>query len=140
MPSYIASYVHNDGKLGVLLELQCNDDFSMRTNEFRELARNLTMHIAACNPTWVSSTDVPLEEWEAELSRARPALSGLDTLERQRRLLQLRTQYERGYCLLNQPYVKDDSKSVEALITEVGSKLHDRVIVVRFTRYAATKT
>ena len=140
MPSYIASYVHNDGKLGVLLELHCKGSFSVRTDEFRELARNLTMHIAACNPTCVSSKDVPLDEWEAELTRARPALSGLDTPERQQRLVQLREQYERGYCLLKQPYVKDDLKSVEALIVEVSDKLHDRVSVVRFTRYAATDT
>jgi elongation factor Ts len=140
MPQYIASYVHGEGKVGVLVQLSCNDSFSVRTEEFKNLAHDLTLQIAASKPLSVSSSDLAPEHWERELSILNERLAGFDTAERQRRLKQMREQFEREWCLLKQPYIKDQTVSVEALLSQVGQKLRDRISVVRFVRYEATET
>jgi elongation factor Ts len=139
MPQYISSYVHGDGRVGVLVQLQCRDHPSMRTEEFKELARNLALQIAASRPLSLSPDDLPAEHWQTELHILNQRLSGLDAADREKCLNEMRHRFERDHCLLSQPFIKDDSITVEALIGRVSALLRDSIYVVRFVRYDASE-
>jgi len=139
MPQYISSYVHGDGKVGVLLQLKCRDSFAIRTDELKELAHNLALQIAATTPLSVSPEDLSSAHWEAELHFLKEKLRDLDTLGRQKRLKQMRDRFERDHCLVKQTYIKDDTLTVEALISVVSAKLRDQITIVKFVRYDATE-
>ncbi len=133
----VSAYVHAGGRIGVLVELNCETDFVARTDEFQELARNIAMHIAAEQPRYVSAEDVPEEEAEKEkeIYRAlaekegRPA-NVLDKIVEGRM-----KKYCQEVCLLEQPYVRDDQKTVGELLQEARAKLGENIVIRRFVRY-----
>jgi elongation factor Ts len=135
MFGYIASYVHNEGQIGVLVELSCKDSFTARTAEFRTLARDIAMHIAASKPISLEPSDLDPLLWDAEVAKMRPALAKLEVSERQRRLIDAREQYERNFCLVKQPFVKDDKQTIEELIAGANAQFRESIRVVRFVRY-----
>lgn len=112
---FIESYVHN-GKIGVLIELECRDDFTTRTDEFRDLCRDLAMQIAAFDPISISPE---------EFANVVPLNGGASY------------ELKEDAFLLKEPFVKDASKSVEQVIEEVGAELGESIRVVRFIRYVA---
>ena len=133
----VASYVHAGGRIGVLVEVNCETDFVARTDEFRQLALNLAMHIAAENPRYLRPEDVPAEviEKEKEVYRALAQKEGrpenvLDRIVEGR----LRKFYGE-VCLLQQPYVRDDQITVEGVVKEAIAKLGENIAVRRFTRF-----
>jgi len=133
----IGSYVHFNGKIAVLVELNCETDFVARTEDFGQLAKDLSLHIASANPIAVSSDAVPADvlERETAIFRAQAAESGKPPQVQEKMVEgKLRKFFEEG-VLLDQPFVKDDSQKVGDLVKAVSGKLGERVVVRRFVRY-----
>lgn len=130
----IISYIHGDGRIGVLLELACETDFVARNEEFRELARELAMQVAAMKPQVVRPEDLPEQvvEAEREIYAAQFADKPQNVLER---IVdgKLEKFYER-VCLLNQPYMRDDSRTVDEVVKDAVAKLGENIEVRRFVR------
>ena len=133
----IASYIHADGRIGVLVEVNCETDFVARTDEFRELARNLAMHVAAEQPRWVQPEEVP----EAVLAQEQEVYRSLAQREgKPEHLLDKIVEgrlkkYFSEVCLLEQAYVRDDQKTVREVVKEAMAHLGENVVVRRFVRY-----
>jgi elongation factor Ts len=134
----VTSYVHHGGNLGVLLELNCSTDFVARSEEFRELARDLAMQIAATNPQYIASTDIPQDV----LDRARQ--EALGDPEVQKRPEHLREQIVAGkvkkqldtQVLLEQPWIRDEKIKIGTLVDDVIRKTGENIVVRRFARFA----
>ncbi len=134
----VGSYIHHNGKIGVLVELNCETDFVARTAAFQELARNLAIHVAMANPTYVRREDVPAEvvEAEREALRAQAREEG-----KPEAIIEKMTEGRLGkfyaeLCLLEQPYIKDDKKTVEQLIKESIATIGENIQIGRFSRIA----
>lgn len=139
----ITAYIHPGERIGVLLELNCETDFVARTDEFRNLAKELSMQIAACDPKWISPEDVPKEviEREKEIYR-KQLLQDEKNKNKPESVLEkiiegkLAKFYEET-CLLEQPYIRDPQgkQKVKDLILQTMSKLQENITVRRFVRY-----
>jgi len=135
---YVGSYVHSNGKIGVLVELNCETDFVARNDEFRELARNLSMQVAATNPLSVRREEIPEEAVEKERAiyaeMAKDQGKPDDIIDR---IVdgKMKKFYQEN-CLLEQQYVKDTDLTVEQLVKEFSGKIGERVTVKRFARFA----
>jgi elongation factor Ts len=132
----VEAYVHAGGKLGVLLELNCETDFVARTDDFRELAHDLAMQVAATNPRYLTPEDVPPEVLERERQRQREELREEKPEEVIERIMEgkLRKYYQE-VCLLEQPFIKDEGLTVRDLITSKIAKLGENIKVRRFARF-----
>lgn len=133
----ITSYVHHNGRVGVLLEMGCQSDFVARNSEFQDLSRDIAMHIAALRPRWISAEEVSGEaaEKEKEILTEEARHEGKpDAIIEKMVEGRMRKFYEQ-YCLLEQPYVKDDSKTVKDYIKEVIARLGENITVERFVRF-----
>ena len=133
----VVSYIHPGGKIGVLVEVNCETDFVARTDEFQQLVNEIAMQIAATNPQYIAPEDVPEEvlEAEREILRAQAEKEGkpphiVEKIVEGR----LRKFYEER-CLLHQPYIRDDSKNVETLLREAVGRLGERIVIRRFARF-----
>src|SRR5690242_17018556 len=134
----VTSYIHHGGNLGVLLELNCSTDFVARSDDFKQLARELVMQVAGTNPKYVSFADVPQEV----LTQMRETFA--NDPEVLKRPADKREQIVEGkikkqlsaQVLLEQPWVKDDKIQVSKLVDDVIRKTGENIVVRRFTRYA----
>ena len=133
----VSSYVHSGSKLGVLLEVNCETDFVARTSEFSQLAKELTMQIAAMDPLWIKPEDVPKEVIEKEKEIYKKQAQELGKPEKVvEKIVQGRLQkYFTQVCLLEQPYIKDPKLKVKDLLAESVAKLGENIRVGRFTRF-----
>lgn len=133
----VESYIHMGGKIGVLVEINCETDFVAKNDAFKELVNNIAMHIAASNPKYLSREDIPEDVIEQEKEVLRTQALNNDKPEHvvdqivEGRLEKFFTQN----CLLEQPYVRDEDKTVEELITEKIAELGENINIRRFTRY-----
>ncbi len=133
----ITSYIHLNGKVGVLLEINCETDFVAKTPEFNELAKNITLQIAAANPKYVSREEVPEEviskEKEIYFSQAENLNKPVKVLENiaEGKL----NKFFKETCLLEQEYIRDPEKTTHQLILETIAKLKENIVVKRFVRY-----
>jgi elongation factor Ts len=135
----VEAYIHMQGRLGVLLEINCETDFVAKTDEFRGLARDVAMHIAALDPRWISSEEVPDDVLESErkiyAEQAR-AQNKPDSVVDKIVEGKLKAFFGApGGVLLEQSFVKEDSKTVGELVSEVAAKLGEKVAVRRFARF-----
>ena len=133
----VGSYIHLNGKLGVLVEVNCESDFVARNEEFKELVKNIAMHIAAFNPKYISSEDVTPEimEQEKEIIREqfKDSKKPPEIIEK---IVQGKLdKFYEEVCLLEQPYVKDDKVSVKQLISSYIAKFGENIRIKRFARY-----
>ncbi len=131
----VESYIHGGGRIGVLVELNCETDFVARTDDFKNLARELALHIAASNPLYVSIRDVPAEviEKEKEIYRADVAGKPDDIVEK---MLSGRIQkFYEEVCLLEQPFVKDPNIKIQEVIAQAVAKMGENVQLRRFARF-----
>lgn len=133
----VDSYIHIGGRVGVLLEVNCETDFVANGDMFRTLVHDIALQIAAANPQYVSKEEVPEEVLEKEKSilRAQALEEGkpekiVDKMVEGR----IKTFYEDN-CLLNQKYVKDPSKTIEQVIIEATAQIGEKISVRRFVRY-----
>lgn len=137
----VHSYIHLDGKLGVLVEVNCESDFVARNDEFKELVKNIAMQIAAANPRFVSPEEIPAAELEEEKEIIRAQLQDMkkppEIIEK---IVEgkLKKFYEE-VCLLHQPYIKDDKITVQQLIASHIAKIGENIRVRRFARFELGK-
>jgi elongation factor Ts len=133
----IGSYIHFGGKVGVMVELNCETDFVAKTDDFTGLAKDLAMHVAAANPVAVSPEDIPAEMVEREKAVFLEQVKNEGKPEHIAEKIvegKLRKYFEEN-SLLKQSFVKDPDKSVEQLITEVSAKTGEKIEVARFARF-----
>ncbi|MGB9607528.1 MAG: translation elongation factor Ts [bacterium] len=133
----IVSYIHHSGKVGVLLELNCETDFVARTEEFKRLAHDLAMQVAAMAPTYISREDVPEEvlEQEKEVLRKWAESQGRPPKAVEKMVEGKLENFFATVCLLEQPFIKDEEKKVKDVIAEAMGKIGEKIAVARFTRY-----
>src|SRR5213080_1999555 len=131
----VASYIHLQGKVGVLVEVNCETDFVARNENFREVVKDITLHIAAAHPLYVSRADVPgsLIEAEREIYKAqvkdKPAHVADKIIE---------GKLEKFYgtvCLLEQAFIKNPDQTIEDLVKSKIAELGENIVIRRFTRY-----
>lgn len=134
----IEAYVHTGSKLGVLVELNCETDFVANTDEFRALARNIALHVAATNPLAVSRKEIPEDviEKEKEIYKGQLETSGKQKPPEviEKILTGKLDKFFAENCLLEQAYVKDPDKTVGDLVTETAAKLGENIQLRRFSR------
>lgn len=133
----VEAYIHAGGRLGALVEINCETDFVARTEEFQGLAHDLAMQVVASNPHYLRPEDIPPEVIE---EKKRLFLSELEGQNKPEHLLEriVEGKLERYYdqvCLLRQPFIKDEGLTVEEVITEGIAKLGENIVVRRFVRY-----
>ena len=133
----IGSYIHLNGKIGVLLEVNCESDFVARNDEFKELVKNIAMHIAASDPKYVSSEDIPPEVSNQEKEIIREQFKdSKKPPEIVDKIVQGKLgKFYEEVCLLNQPYVKNDKVSIEQLVASHIAKFGENIRINRFARY-----
>jgi elongation factor Ts len=132
----ITSYIHTGGKIGVLVELNCETDFVARTDEFKELGHDLAMHIAWSNPSYVRREEIPesLMEREREIHHQWAINEGKPPQAIDKIVDGKMESFYSTNCLLDQPFVKDNDMSVNDRITEAMGKLGEKIAVGRFVR------
>lgn len=131
----IEAYVHN-GKIGVLVEVNCETDFVARTDEFKQLVRDLAMHIAATNPQYVSKDEVAksVTEQERKIIEQEVAASSKPA-EHVNKIVEAKlNKFLEEICLLDQPFVKDPSTTIAELIKSKIAKLGENIVIARFYR------
>ena len=133
----IEAYVHAGGRVGALIELDCETDFVARTEEFRTLAHDLAMQIVAGKPLYLTPEDIPPdvleEETNAYRTEARDEGKPEHIIER---IVKGKLQkYHQEVCLMKQPFIKDDERTVQEIITRVIAKLGENIVVRRFARF-----
>jgi len=133
----IEAYIHFNGKLGVLVEVDCETDFVARTPEFREFARNVALHVASMNPAAVSPKDIPQAVLDEERSIAEKQAAEMGKPENivQKIVEGRMNKFVSERALLTQDYVKDPDKTVGDLLQEAIQKLGENIVVRRFIRY-----
>ncbi|OGF98375.1 MAG: elongation factor Ts [Candidatus Glassbacteria bacterium GWA2_58_10] len=133
----VHSYIHMGGKIGVLIELNCETDFVARTEVFQQLAKDLAMHIAASSPDYIRQEDVPAEvlEKEKEIYREQASQSGKPEKVWDKIAEGRLEKFYQEACLLDQPFVKNPDTAVGQLIREVAGKVGENIVIRRFTRF-----
>lgn len=133
----IHAYIHAGGKVGVMLQLSCETDFVAKNEDFNNLAHDIAMHIAATSPSYVNIEDVPAEELEREKEVYKEQLKAEGKPENiiEKILEGKVAKYYEEVCLLKQPFIKDDKKKVEQIITEAVAKIGEKIEVAKFARY-----
>lgn len=133
----IESYVHTNSKIGVLIEVLCETDFVARNEEFKELAHDLALQVAATNPKWVSPDQVPESVIEKEKEIYGEGLDSEKPTEVREKIINGKLEkFYQDVCLLSQPFIKDDKMIVKDLIQSVAAKLGENIQVGRFIRFA----
>ena len=133
----VTSYIHTGGKIGVLLEVNCETDFAARGEEFQELVRGVAMHVAAAAPRFVSREDVPAEliAAEREIAAGQAAQSGKPANVIEKIVDGKLDKFFAEQCLLEQPYVKDSDRTVGQLVSDAVGKIGENIQVRRFARF-----
>jgi elongation factor Ts len=133
----VASYIHAGGKIGVLVEVNCESDFVARTDDFKELIHDIAMHIAASDPKFVRKEDVTAEafEREKEIYRAQAASTGKPAPVVEKIVAGKMEKFYEEVCLIEQPFIKDQTISVGQLIASKIGKLGENIAVRRFARF-----
>jgi elongation factor Ts len=133
----VHSYIHTGGKIGVLVELNCETDFVARTDEFQQLAKDIAMHIAATNPDFISREEVPadLVEKEKEIYREQSARSGKPEKVLDKIVEGRLGKYYQEVCLLEQAFIKNPDTSVGQLMRDTAAKIGENIQVRRFARF-----
>ena len=134
----VGSYIHSDNKLGVLVEVNCESDFVARNEEFKKLVKNIAMHIAAADPKYVNSEEIPEDVIEKEkeiiLEQFKDSKKPPEILNRivQGKLKKFYSEV----CLWNQPYIRDDKITIEELVSSYITKFGENIQVKRFARFS----
>jgi elongation factor Ts len=133
----VASYIHAGGKIGVLVEINCETDFVARNDAFQELVKDVAMHIAAASPKYVRREEVDPAELERELEVYRGQLREQGKPEKiwDKILEGKKDRYYQEICLLEQPFVKDPDRTVQQLVTDAVAKIGENITVRRFARF-----
>ena len=133
----IMSYIHGNGKIGVMIEINSETDFVAKNEKFNLLAKDICMQIAAMSPVYVQSSDIPEEVLEKEKNIIRKQLEqeGKKDIQIEKIIPGKIKKYFSDICLLDQIFIKDSKKTIEQLIQEAISKFGENIVVSRFTRF-----
>jgi elongation factor Ts len=133
----VDSYIHPGNRVGALVEVNSETDFVARTEEFRTLAREIAMQVAASDPRWVSRVEIPADviHGERKIYEEQARQTGKPDNVAQKIVDGKLESFFKQTVLLDQPYIRDDSKTVGELVTEVAAKVGENVIVRRFARF-----
>jgi elongation factor Ts len=133
----VGYYIHAGGKIGVLVEVNCESDFVARTDDFKELVHDIAMHIAASDPKFVRKEDVTVQDLEREkdIYRAQAAASGKPANIIEKMVTGRMEKFYEEVCLLEQPFIKDQTVSISQLIAGKIGKLGENIAVRRFARF-----
>lgn len=135
----VVSYIHHGGKVGVLVEVNCETDFVAKTDDFQNLTRDIAMQIAAANPKWVTPEDVPADvvAREQEIYKQQAANSGKPAAALEKIVQGKLSKFYSDFCLTDQVFVKDSSGStkVKDAVSQVIAKVGENITIRRFARY-----
>jgi len=133
----VYAYQHFTGRVGVLVEVNCETDFVARTEDFQELAKDIALQVASTSPLSVDEEGVPQDQLERErkIIEAQVAESGKPEAVREKMVEGKLKKYLKEKVLLDQPFVKDDSRTVGQLVQDVSAKVGENVVVRRFQRF-----
>jgi elongation factor Ts len=138
----VGSYIHAGAQLGVLIEVNCESDFVARTDDFRQLVHDIAMQIAAANPSFIRREDVAAEvlEKEKEIQRARALAEGKPEKIVDKVVEGRLAKFYEEICLLEQPFIRDNTTTVADLIKQKIAKLGENITVARFARFKVGET
>jgi len=133
----VGTYIHAGGKVGVLLELNCESDFVARTEDFQELLRDIAMHIAATDPRFISRNEVTEADLEREkdVYRSQAAATGKPAPVIEKIVEGKLSKFYEEFCLLDQPFIKEQSQTIQQIIATKVAKLGENISVRRFARF-----
>jgi elongation factor Ts len=133
----VTSYIHAGGKIGVLVEVNCESDFVARTEDFKELVHDIAMHIAASDPKYIRKEDVTAEDFarEKDIALARAIASGKPANIAEKMVAGKMEKFYEEVCLYEQPFIKDQTVSISQLIATKIGKLGENITVRRFARF-----
>ena len=133
----VASYIHHGGQIGVLIEVNCESDFVARTEDFRELVHDIAMHVAAADPQFIRKEDVTesVMERERDIQKARAIAEGKPEKVAEKIVEGRMAKFYEEVCLYEQPFVKENTLSIDQLIKTKIAKLGENISVSRFARY-----
>ena len=133
----VEAYIHGGGRIGVLVEVNCETDFVAKTDAFKELVKDIAMHIAATNPSYLKREEVPTAELEHEQAVVAEQARNEGKPEKiiEKMVAGRIEKYYKEVCLMEQPFVKDPDKTISDLITESIAKIGENISIRRFTRY-----
>jgi elongation factor Ts len=133
----VGTYLHAGGKIGVLVELNCESDFVARTDDFQELLRDVAMHIAATDPRFISRDEVTEADLEREkdIYRSQAAASGKPANIIEKMLEGKLGKFYEEFCLLDQPFIKDQSQTIAQIVATKVGKLGENISIRRFVRF-----
>jgi elongation factor Ts len=133
----VASYIHAGGKIGVLVEVNCESDFVARTDDFKELVHDIAMHVAASDPKFVRKEDVTKADFdrEREIYIAQAVASGKPQHIAEKMVAGKMEKFYEEVCLLEQPFIKDQTINISQLIAAKVGKLGENIAVRRFARF-----
>jgi elongation factor Ts len=138
----IGTYIHAGGQLGVMVEIDCESDFVARTDDFKELVHDISMHIAATDPRFIRKEDVTQEaiDKERDIQRARAINEGKPPAVAEKMVEGRMNKFYEEICLLEQPFVKEPTMSVGQLVKTKIAKLGENISVARFIRFKVGET
>lgn len=133
----VSSYIHMQGKIGVLVEVNCETDFVARTDDFQGMTKDIAMHIAATNPSYLISDDIPGDvlEREKQIYKEQALAEGKPEKIIDRIIQGKLNKYYEEVCLLNQKFVKDTDITIETLINNMIAKTGENILLRRFARF-----
>lgn len=133
----VGSYIHMGGKIGVLVEVNCETDFVAKSDAFQALVRDIAMQIAAAKPLYVNESEVPTEALEAEkeILKAQALNEGKPAAVVEKMVEGRIKKYYKDVCLMDQDFVKDSSKTITQIINEAILSIGEKISIRRFTRY-----
>lgn len=133
----VGSYIHTGGKIGVLVEVNCETDFVAKSEQFQQLVKDIAMQIAAAKPLYVNSSEVPAEvlESEKEILRTQALNEGKPAQIVEKMVEGRIKKYYQDFCLMDQQFVKNPDLTIATLINEATLKIGEKISIRRFTRY-----
>ncbi|AGA70012.1 translation elongation factor Ts (EF-Ts) [Desulfitobacterium dichloroeliminans LMG P-21439] len=133
----VEAYIHGGGRIGVLLEVNCETDFVANTDDFKQFTRDIALHIAAAKPLYLTKEEVPADviEHEKNILKAQALNEGKPEKIVEKMVEGRISKYYKEVCLLEQEFVKDPDKTINDLVLEKTAKIGERIVIRRFTRY-----
>jgi len=132
----VGHYIHMGGRIGVMVEVNCETDFVSRSPDFQTFAKDVAMHIAAANPKWLSRDEVPRDIVEREVDIIRSNMTGKKPPEVEAKIIDGRlAKFYRETCLLDQTFVRDEGITISELLGALASKINEKIVIRRFMRF-----
>jgi elongation factor Ts len=132
---HIEAYIHHGGKIGVLIEVDCETDFVAKNDDFRRFAKDVAMQIAATSPRYISREEVPVSVLEAEREIIKEQMKGKPAQVVEKAVPGKLEKFYQQVCLLEQPYIKDEKIFIKDLLAALVGKIGENMLIKRFTRF-----